>query len=131
MTNLTLKTCEEVYCVNCKSAASPETLKPISEIVNLGERLTPGDSVPAGECPTCGGLVYIRTQVVKLNEATDPCPNCGGTKFYRTCEDDYSGSVDAESGVLCLSTCTVFDSGPVRCAGCGVEIDFEFEDIEY
>jgi len=30
----------------------------LGPIADIGERLTPGDPAPAGECPECGAFVY-------------------------------------------------------------------------
>ena len=31
----------------------------LAEIKDIDQRLTAGDSVPAGECPNCGALAYL------------------------------------------------------------------------
>jgi hypothetical protein len=46
-------------CDNCESLFGTDDLMNIFPgIPSLSERLDPGGTVPSGECPDCGALVY-------------------------------------------------------------------------
>lgn len=61
-------------CANCEfETDDDEDFKHWNEIHHLGERLDIGGTVPAGECPECGCLVY-------LHENSKESPD-GRTKF--------------------------------------------------
>lgn len=49
-------------CANCLEVWGDDQIVPIEETPGLGERLTPGDPVPSGECPECGCFVYGITE---------------------------------------------------------------------
>ncbi len=57
-TNLTvnLDHDDKVRCSNCEWTGIALDLKDVREI---GVRLTPGETVPAGECPKCGALAHL------------------------------------------------------------------------
>lgn len=46
------------YCDNCGHECVANEL---GMIVDIQERLTPGETVPAGQCPECGALSYLKT----------------------------------------------------------------------
>lgn len=65
----------KVQCGNCPWEGNEDDLaKPLFEIHHLAERLDPGSTVPAGECPECGSLAY---PVAEPNP-----PMSGGMKVY-------------------------------------------------
>jgi hypothetical protein len=46
-------------CDNCERTWQPRELQRVfPDIPDLTERIEPGGTVPAGECPACGALVY-------------------------------------------------------------------------
>ncbi|MCE9616541.1 MAG: hypothetical protein K8T26_19880 [Lentisphaerae bacterium] len=46
-------------CDNCDRVLKADELKCVfPDIPGLTERIEPGGTVPAGECPACGALVY-------------------------------------------------------------------------
>lgn len=48
---------EQVYrCQNCDWMT--KDINDVSEMVDMHERLSPGDIVPDGECPECGAAVF-------------------------------------------------------------------------
>ena len=47
-------------CQNCLFVVPKEILIPLEECKGLEVRLTPGDTVPEGECPQCGAFVVKR-----------------------------------------------------------------------
>ncbi len=47
---------DSVHCGDCKWAGLAPDLK---DIRDLGARVTPGETVPAGECPECGSLAHL------------------------------------------------------------------------
>lgn len=51
-------------CQNCGDTWPLEALKPIKD---LHERVAPGESMPAGECPGCGCLCHEEPQQVWRN----------------------------------------------------------------
>lgn len=46
-------------CDNCRLYCSVSELHPIAD---LEQRLDPGGVVPAGQCPHCGALSYLREE---------------------------------------------------------------------
>jgi len=49
----------EVECGNCgRVLAEAELTHVFPDIPDLTQRITPGEPVPAGECPECGALVH-------------------------------------------------------------------------
>ena len=46
-------------CANCSTMHLMQDLIPLQHAPDLGERLTPGDEVPAGECPVCRAFCYF------------------------------------------------------------------------
>lgn len=56
----------EAFCNNCGLAFAAENALPIKDIE---QRLDPGSTVPAGECPHCGALAYIQTPWTRLEDA--------------------------------------------------------------
>ena len=46
-------------CANCNTVHLQQELLPLDQAPDLGERLTPGDEVPAGECPKCRAFCYF------------------------------------------------------------------------
>lgn len=44
-------------CDNCRLYCAVSELDPIED---LEQRLDPGGVVPAGQCPSCGALSYLR-----------------------------------------------------------------------
>lgn len=46
----------EVECANCDWKGAEEDLNPIKD---LGQRVEPGEIMPAGECPECGCLAHV------------------------------------------------------------------------
>jgi hypothetical protein len=54
-----IQTCE---CDNCEWTGPIDKLRcQLPDIENLFERLDVGSEVPAGECPKCGALAYLKT----------------------------------------------------------------------
>ena len=50
----------EVRCGNCQWQGDEEAVeRTLVQVHHLGERLDPGDEVPAGECPECGAFAYL------------------------------------------------------------------------
>lgn len=50
-------------CDNCDWTGGQATLGlTLSEVHHLAERLDPGGEVPAGECPECGALAYLKKE---------------------------------------------------------------------
>ena len=47
-----------VACASCAWAGPASHTAPINDI---GQRLDPGSTVPAGECPKCGALAYLHS----------------------------------------------------------------------
>lgn len=52
---------KKAICTSCGSLYNEDDIIPLAEVKGLAERLTPGEEVPAGECPDleCGALVYL------------------------------------------------------------------------
>lgn len=49
-----------VYCDNCNWTGKESSVgKDLMRMSRLWDRLEPGGEVPAGECPKCGGCVYL------------------------------------------------------------------------
>ena len=46
-------------CDNCRLYCTVSELHPIAD---LEQRLDPGGVVPAGQCPHCGALAYLKTE---------------------------------------------------------------------
>lgn len=46
-------------CDNCRLYCAVSELDPIED---LEQRLDPGGVVPAGQCPSCGALSYLRPE---------------------------------------------------------------------
>lgn len=46
-----------VECGNCSYVG--RSFVALEDTPDLGQRLDPGDEVPAGECAHCGALVYL------------------------------------------------------------------------
>ena len=46
-------------CDNCLLHC---TVSALDSIVDLEQRLDAGGEVPAGQCPTCGALAYLRSE---------------------------------------------------------------------
>ena len=44
-------------CDNCGHAWADDRLKPIKD---LNQRVSPGETMPVGECPECGALCHVR-----------------------------------------------------------------------
>ena len=58
---------ELLMCGNCgKQWADYELEYPFPDIPGLLERIEPGGTVPAGECPACGALVYAKAEPVRV-----------------------------------------------------------------
>ena len=50
----------KVLCGNCDwSGLTGDLARQLENCVGLGERLTPGDVVPVGDCPCCFALAYL------------------------------------------------------------------------
>lgn len=49
-----------VLCKDCLFVGHPDMHSP-REVDRLLDRVAPGDPMPAGQCPTCGGLLYPPT----------------------------------------------------------------------
>ncbi|MEI8198047.1 MAG: hypothetical protein WCI73_19305 [Phycisphaerae bacterium] len=66
-------------CDNCPWIGRMREVNPIH---NLGERIEPGGEVPAGECPQCGALAYVKKKsqaTAQPGHATTSlwrCPEC-------------------------------------------------------
>lgn len=59
MSDETTMTRKKYSCDNCDFATDNEEEFPtLAEVHRLWERLTPGCTVPDGECPECGAFVY-------------------------------------------------------------------------
>ena len=68
----------------------------LDEAQDLAERLTPGDEVPAGECPDCGALSYIvrepkdqtalPTYALEVARCVLNSPNAEGSDATAVCE---------------------------------------------
>ena len=46
-------------CQNCDLLWAEEDIKPLGEVKDLLQRITPGEEVPSGECPECGHLTHV------------------------------------------------------------------------
>ena len=62
-----------LVCDNCgKRYEREEQLRHVfPDIPDLLDRLDPGGTVPAGECPACGALVYPEEQPVRILVVVD------------------------------------------------------------
>ena len=47
-----------VECDNCDWTGTDENIKPWYYCDDIAERLSPGGTIPAGECPKCGAFAY-------------------------------------------------------------------------
>lgn len=65
-----------VVCANCDWSGDIDDLKPIKDI---HQRVAPGETMPAGECPECGCLAH-------LDEPGDECGQCEGTGRTQSCD---------------------------------------------
>ena len=57
---------EQAECQNCGKKFPVGSL--CNPIPDLEQRVTPGESMPVGECPGCGALCHVVKEV-------RPCPN--------------------------------------------------------
>ncbi|HEX7246456.1 MAG TPA: hypothetical protein VF245_12925 [Solirubrobacterales bacterium] len=74
-------------CDNCGKVSKIEDL---AEPSRLSERLDPGGSLPAGECPACGALAYAETYGQRtIRETAEAIGYSDGN------DDDETGGVDA------------------------------------
>jgi uncharacterized protein YbaR (Trm112 family) len=99
-----------VECDACGEFFHEEDIKVLlHEIENLGTRLTPDCPVPFGECPRCGGFVYIvsqkREEEDQLRIGTHlwrpgTCPVCNSTLVEGKGVEIEGGSATQE--VVCL-----------------------------
>jgi hypothetical protein len=46
-------------CDDCDWTGPESEIKCPGDVPRLSERLDPGGTVPAGECPKCGALAYL------------------------------------------------------------------------
>jgi hypothetical protein len=58
----------KVVCGNCEWKGTEQEVYSLEFAPRLGERLTAGDEVPAGECPACRAFCYL----VKVSSSR-PC----------------------------------------------------------
>lgn len=111
---------EKCFCANCDWQGDVDQVKPIQDIT---QRIDPGGTVPAGECPECGALCYLaddnlRPSLIadstvwpaeKFGDATAQFANvfvehgvhylCGGiagTAFRKAIEDSHAASTGTE-----------------------------------
>jgi len=60
----------EVRCQGCDWTGTEEDMEHVgANIPDLGQRVMPGEPMPAGECPECGALAHV------IERWT--CPDCG------------------------------------------------------
>lgn len=48
-----------IICPHCSTEMATGDLTPLEDVEDLLERVQPGELVPQGECPECGGLVPV------------------------------------------------------------------------
>lgn len=51
---------EYARCQNCQKVWALNSLVELSKVKNLLDRVSPGEIVPAGECPDCGALCQLK-----------------------------------------------------------------------
>lgn len=49
----------KVVCGSCAWDGPEPIMIPLEQCRHLNDRLTPGDEVPAGECPECFAFCYL------------------------------------------------------------------------
>ena len=59
---LAARTLAPFHCADCDGRFTEAEIRPLMELPHLYERLTPGDTVPSGECRSCGGFCYPSDQ---------------------------------------------------------------------
>lgn len=127
-------------CDNCQSEFrdDKELAHVFPDIPGLFERITPGEPVPAGECPNCGALVHLCSEVElicticgdSVNEADlrehlrQHNPNAQAMDWddvrnvFRLAGDG-DGQTRIPDRIDAFKTSRGFR--PLRCPGCGVE----------
>lgn len=59
----------QTVCESCGLIFEPDDVDVLyPNIPGLLDRMTPGDEVPAGECPACGALVYYLDENTESGE---------------------------------------------------------------
>lgn len=57
----------KVKCDDCGwEGAEVDLQTPLGDLKCIGERLSPGSEVPAGECPECRALAYVARETAKV-----------------------------------------------------------------
>lgn len=74
-----MRTVDLFECQNCEAIWDEKDLKPVKD---LEERVSPGEPVPYGECPTCGAVCHPYE-----DEYVTGCPFTTGTKKLSQCPD--------------------------------------------
>ena len=84
-------------CDNCGHEMwESSLLYPLSEVVDLAERLTPGGVVPSGECPNCDCLIYPIEPVKEISTVNVITLNCGQVSAMKSWSDNDEGVKAAE-----------------------------------
>ena len=84
-------------CDNCDHEMwESSLLYPLSEVVDLVERLTPGGTVPSGECPKCDSLIYPIEPVKEISTVNVISMNCGQVSSMKSWPDNDEGVKAAE-----------------------------------
>lgn len=58
------------YCANCDRDLDESCIVPLIECDHLSQRLSPGETVPAGECQACGALVHQSSMITQKHTIT-------------------------------------------------------------
>ena len=127
----------KLTCDNCGKTFSGEgeLEHRLADIPDLGDRLDPGGTVPAGTCPACGCLVYPTASSTKAAEDVDQAasaPRVPDREFFVEWTIDVSAAGFRQAAQQALriqrrrdSIATVFD---VTCAKTGTRRTVDLSD---
>jgi len=89
-------------CDNCGKIFPPGWSQDIDEIPDILKRLTPGGTVPSGECDACGALTFFQEFDYKLaQEAAREHHNISLDDFQELEEDEAQFDDDVDGGFWC------------------------------